>query len=259
MFEIATPISHLFNSIEDAKLIIDYSDCLEYRDHSPSIELSKQKLFHCELQPIHELNEEDFAYIESIKKERKNLELVSFHMATCCKQPILQNKIFILGGKIYSELEMYQNASKNISRIKSILGPDINIAIENNNFYSSEAYNIVTKPDFIYNIVIKNDIYFLLDIAHAHISAHNMNIDYENYLLQLPLKKIIQLHICKHNFDQNMAYDAHLLPDDDVFFEIQKIIQKSENIKYFTIEYYKDTAELVKSLRYLKKILVKNE
>jgi uncharacterized protein (UPF0276 family) len=259
MFEIATPISSLFKSKEEAQLIMSYSDCLECRDHSPSVELNKQKLFHCEIQPIHELCEKDFAYIASIKNGRRNLELVSFHMATCCNQPVLQNKIFTIGGKIYSELEMYQNAKKNISRIKSIFGSEINIAIENNNFYSSDAYNIVTMPDFICEIVIENNIYFLLDIAHAHISAHNMKIDYENYLRQLPLEKIIQLHICKHDFNNEMAFDAHLLPDEQVFLEIQEIILKSKSLKYFTVEYYKDTTELLQSLIYLKKVLVNNE
>ena len=67
MFSIATPISHLFNNDVNAIVLAQHSNCLEFRDHSPNFGLEKQQLFHCELQPIHELSSDDFIYLKKIR------------------------------------------------------------------------------------------------------------------------------------------------------------------------------------------------
>ena len=73
----------------------------------------------------------------------------------------------------------------------------INFAIENNNYYPLEAYDIIADPKFISEIVNENKINFLFDIAHAKVSASNMNIDFKKYIDELPMSKMIQIHICK--------------------------------------------------------------
>ena len=71
--------------------------------------------------------------------------------------------------------------SINIPKIKNILG-DIEILIENNNYYPTKAYDIITDADFISNLVYDNNIGFLFDQAHAEITAHNQKIKYEEYV-----------------------------------------------------------------------------
>lgn len=255
MFSIATPISNLFKNDVDALMIVQHSDCLEFRDHSPNFGLDKQKLFHCELQPIHQLSEEDFIYIKKIKDERESLELVSFHMATCFHEPVISDHVFVSGKRKYTVAEMFENAEKNLKRIKKILGPTINVAVENNNYYNSEAYDFVCSPSFISRVVEDNDIFLLYDLAHAHVSSHNMNISYQSYYEKLPLDRIIQLHICKSGVNGKMAYDAHFLPDDEDFNEIKELIVTCRAVKYFTVEYYKDPELLVEVLIKLKNLL----
>lgn len=255
MFSIATPISHLFKNDVDALILAEHSDCLEFRDHSPSFGLEKQKLFHCELQPIHSLCEEDFIYLKRIKDERESLELVSFHMATCFDEPVISDHIFVSGKCKYTEAEMFKNASKNFRRIKKILGPTINIAVENNNYYNTEAYEFICSPSFINRVVRDNDVFLLFDLAHAHVSSYNMNISYQSYCEKLPLDRTIQLHICKSGVNDKMAYDAHFLPDDEDFNEIEDLIGRCGALKYFTVEYYKEPKLLVEVLKKLKNLL----
>jgi uncharacterized protein (UPF0276 family) len=255
MFSIATPISHLFKNDVDALMLAQHSDCLEFRDHSPSFGLEKQKLFHCELQPIHALCEEDFIYLKKIKDERDSLEMVSFHMATCFDDPVVSDHVFVSGNNKYSEAEMFENASKNFKRIKQILGPTINVAVENNNYYNTEAYEFICNPTFISRVVRDNDIFLLFDLAHAHVSSYNMNISYQSYCEKLPLDRIIQLHICKSGVNEKMAYDAHFLPDDEDFIEIEVLIGKCCALKYFTVEYYKEPKLLLEVLKKLKNLL----
>ena len=50
---IATPISHLFDSLADADDIMNVSDCLEVRQRSLSSNAPKQYLFHVDIDVTH--------------------------------------------------------------------------------------------------------------------------------------------------------------------------------------------------------------
>ena len=258
MINIVTPVSSLFHDKYNAKIIDKHSDFLECRDHSPVSDYSRHILFHTDLQPAHLLTEKDFDYIAKITSERPLLKLVSFHLASCYHDPIIENGIFVPGTKRYSREELLNNAKYNIDRIKKILGPKIAVAIENNNHYSTPAYDYVSNPSFISSIVNDNCVYLLYDIAHAKVSAHNMGITYEEYKYSLPLEKTIQIHICKSAINEKMAYDAHFLPDEEEWTEVRTLINENDGIKYLTIEYYKEIDGLRSSLQQLKKI-VSNE
>ena len=125
MFKIATPVSHLFENIENANLIIKHSDCLECRDHSVDVTFDKQELFHCDLQLIHELSDKQFLYLRNIKKTKPDIKLISFHAASCYDKPLLVNHIFQPGGKKHTVEEMYNAAKKNIKEIRNIFGNEI--------------------------------------------------------------------------------------------------------------------------------------
>ena len=258
MISIVTPVSSLFVDELNAQIIDKHSDFLECRDHSPASDYSRHILFHTDLQPAHILTEEDFEYIEKIKRERPQLKLVSFHLASCYHDPVIENGLFVPGTKRYSREELLKNTKYNIDRIKKILGPDIAVAIENNNHYATPAYDYVTDPNFITTIVNENSVYLLYDIAHAKVSSYNMGISYEAYKNGLPLHKIIQIHICKSSVNEKMAYDAHFLPDEEEWTEVQSLINENYEIQYLTIEYYKEINGLLSSLQKLKKV-VSNE
>ena len=174
MFRISTPVSHLFDSPTDALEIISESDCLECRDVSINTAFPAQVIFHCDIQPIHELGKEDFLYLKKIANAKMDLKLVSFHAASSCNRPYIDGYMFQPGGTRYSRKQMLRSASANFLRIKAIFGQEIKIALENNNYYPTEAYQFVTDTDFIREIVYENNISFLFDVAHA--GNHRRNI-----------------------------------------------------------------------------------
>ncbi len=256
MIKIATPVSHLFADEADAQQIIAHSDVLECRDHSFDVSYPGQELFHCEKQLIHEFFDEDWQYIDKVIANKKELTLFSFHAASSCDDPILKDNMFQPNGKQYSRDEMLNNAANNIKVLKEKLGNDRRIAIENNNYYPTDAYQLITDPDFISEVVNKNDIWFLFDMAHAKVSAHNRKMDFETYMDGLPLDRAIQLHIAKHGInDENMAYDAHLIPEATDLLLVKEILENNRQIKYITMEYYKDTNNLVSLLKQLKNMV----
>ena len=250
MIKIATPISTLFANQQDAQDLINNSDCLECRDFSIAEMFPKQHLFHCNLQPIHIFEKKIFSYLEKIAVLKKDLKLISFHMATSCSNPFLEGNIFKPGGFQYSRQEMISNAKKNFRIIKSIFGREIKIAVENNNYYPTKAYSFVTDADFIQDIVYENDIFFLYDIAHAHITSYNKCINWDDYKKQLPLDRAIQIHISRYSINnKNIAIDTHLAPDKENWKELLLTLSSNKLIQYVTIEYYEDKNKVVDLLK----------
>ena len=138
---------------------------------------------------------------------------------------------------------------KNFDEIKKIFGNNVKIGIENNNYYPTRAYNFITDCDFIYEVVMENDIEFLFDIAHAGITAFNKDIDFEDYISCLPLERLIQIHVCQFAaHDKTFAYDAHNSPGEKEWGIIKSLILKYSVPKYITVEYYKKKNLLINSL-----------
>lgn len=252
---IATPISHLLKERKNQEIISKLSDCFECRDHSFESDLPRQKLFHCEIQPIHELKESDFIYLEKVKKNKDDLELISFHMASCFSEPSIRNGKYLPNGIKYKPDQMLGNSLENFIRIKNIFGPAVKIAVENNNYYPTEAYNYITEGKFISDLVNENDILFLFDISHAKIAAHYKKISLETYYSSLPLNKLIQVHISRFGFnDLNELIDAHELPTKDDLIEVKEI-NNQFNAQYFTVEYYRNIEGLIDLLKQLRELV----
>lgn len=243
MFDIILPVSHLFKTEENVEIIKDLCDGFETRHDSFNCVLDNQLFFHADkIQPIHNMSDSEFYLIEKIKSQKKDLKYISFHCASNCKNPEVGNNMFQAGkdSTLLTRDEMFLNAEKNIEIIKKIVGDEVSILIENNNFYPTKAYDDVCDPDFISDIVNDNKIYFLFDNAHAAVSAHNMKTDYKEYIKKLPMEKTKQIQFCKPFIPKKsdeIARDVHELPDQKIIEEILEIA-KTNNVKYITPEYY---------------------
>ena len=256
MFKIASPISTFFEDSNCARKITEKSDCLECRDKSLNSQFPNQNIFHCEIQPIHQLCKDDFSYLEKIATTKTDLKLITFHAASSCNKPHIDRCMFQPGGIQYHQKEMFQNAKTNFSRIKAIFGQAVKIALENNNYYPTEAYRYITDVGFIRKVVYENDIFFLFDISHAKVTAHNRNLNYKDYRNNLPLDKMIQIHICGFTINEdNLAYDTHNLPSTEEWEEVRSLILAHRNTEYITVEYYKDKNNLIKSLEKARTII----
>lgn len=255
MLKIASPISDFFENKEHADLIMKYSDCLECRDDSFSPTLLKQELFHCELQPIHKFTKGNFKYLEKIGSNKGDLKLVTFHIASSCDKPYIKKGIFYKGGREYSEKEALSNTIINFKKLKSIFDKRVKFAVENNNYYPTDAYKYITDASFISEVVRENGIYFLFDTAHARVTAHNKGIDYEEYRDSLPLGKTIQIHLSSFRLLRNgLAYDAHDYLKEIELTEARRLLG-GRTLKYLTIEYYKDIRYLLRLLKLLRGII----
>lgn len=251
MIKLATPISHLFESKKMAEIILKNSDCLECRDFTIEDNSSGQELFHCELQPIHKWGDKQLDYLRKVADLKDGLKLVSFHLASCCDRPTIEGIWFMPGGKVYSREEMISNAIINFTEVKKIFGIEVSIVVENNNYYPTPAYENITDPDFIKEIVYSADIGLLLDISHASVTSHNKGISFEEYLNGLPIERVYQIHLCAHGIrNDNLAFDAHEPPREEEWSIVEEVYNRYGNVRYLTIEFYKDFDILCETLKF---------
>ena len=141
---------------------------------------------------------------------------------------------------------------KNCIWLKSTF-PELKVMVENNNDLGSDAYQIVTEPDFITEVVNENEIYLLYDHAHALISAYNQNMSFMSYFSRLPLNKVMQVHFSEPTFLSGVARDSHNFPTREQFDFCSTKFKGCA--QYYTIEFYKSLPKLEQGLRILKEML----
>jgi hypothetical protein len=258
MYKIVTPVSHLFFNKKNAKKIFKCSDHLEIRERTINLDFKNEFFFHCDDDLTLPWSKDFKIQLEQILKRKKNLKYITFQATRCCANAKIVNKVFILSGKKFTKKEMLYEAKKNIIWLRKKFGNKFRIGLENNNYYPTKAYDIIADADFISHVVRKNNLFFLLDLAHAQVTASNKKINYQDYLESLPMDLMIQMHICRPRIhDNKISRDTHYLPNKKMFEEIKLLSSKYKNLKFFTIEYYKNADKLIESIKKLKKVLKK--
>tara|TARA_B100000315_G_C14589961_1_gene595225 strand:+ start:3478 stop:4266 length:789 start_codon:yes stop_codon:yes gene_type:complete len=246
MIEIATPISHLFDDKKQAERLIRCSDCLECRDRSIQAVFPDQCVFHTDIQLVHSFSDPDVRHLEQIALRKTVLQVISFHAATSCSDPVLNGRHYYPGGLECSRDELLKQANRNVNKVRSIFGDKVIIALENNNYYPTDAYHYITDASFLTEIVKDNGLKFLFDISHARITSLNRKMPYNDYVDELPVMQTIQLHLGNFGIDERgMAFDNHDLPPDaQQWIDVRSVIKSASELRYLTIEYYKDIDEL---------------
>jgi len=257
MHKIVTPVSHLFFHNKSANKICQNSDYLEIRERTINLNLKNEIFFHCDHDLTIPWSKKFKDKLCKIILKKKKLKYISFQSTRCCIGQKIFNGFFVLSGKKFSKLELLNNAKKNILWFRKKYGFKFFIGLENNNYYPSKAYDIITNADFISRVVRENKLFFLFDIAHAKITASNRKINYQDYLKELPMNLMLQIHISKPKLNKKISLDTHDLPNKTMLDEVIDLSKKYKELKFFTFEYYKNTQKLVNIIVDFKNLLKK--
>jgi len=253
LFKIATPVSHLFENEELKTKLIMSSDILELRDNDIPIKNQNSFIYHSELNFLAKWSYREIKKLEEMKGNY-HIEFVSYHLSSKYQKNIISNNAFVGVGEPFSISEMKSNIRDNIKITMDIFGYDLPILVENNNHLLTDAYDIVTDPEFIKEIIEENDLYLLLDLAHAKITSINKNIDFEQYLMKLPLNRCKQIHLSGYSIINGFAIDSHSEIQKEVWPDLKDLLKLLYSIEYITIEYYQDGHNLLNQLEILKSI-----
>lgn len=255
---IATPLSTLFLKKNDnLKKVIALSDVLEIRDISPNFISFLPKIYHSDLSIVKKWTAEESANAVNIVK-KNNAVLISFHIAACYPRAVLEGGVFWPRGKMMSPGEMLKNARRNTIFLRNKL-KNIDIAVENNNYFPTGAYEIVTEINFINKLISNNDLKLLLDFGHAAITAYYHGIVLDDYLKNFIFSRVCQIHLSGPERRGDNYKDAHKELSDSEWKKFEKLINFFSVLKFVTIEYYNELPTLIKMLIKLKKVINENE
>jgi hypothetical protein len=89
------------------------------------------------------------------------------------------------------------------------------IGAENYNYYPTGLYERICDPKFISRLLKKFGLFLVLDLAHALVSAYNLKTPVLDYLGQLPLDRVAEIHLSRPHIPTQknaLAVDAHFPP-----------------------------------------------
>lgn len=92
------------------------------------------------------------------------------------------------------------------------------------------------NPRLIRELCYENNIGLCLDLAHAKVAAYNLGIPLKEYLEQLPLELVREMHLVGPRMVDGEMRDNHI-EMDETDYEILEWVLPKTNTKYLTLEY----------------------
>lgn len=97
---------------------------------------------------------------------------------------------------------------------------ELPFALENLSSYVSYQIDEMPEWEFYTRIVEKSDTFFMLDVNNIYVSSRNHGFDPREYVNNIPLDRVLQIHIAGHNDKGEYVLDTHDHPVRDEVWKI---------------------------------------
>ena len=155
-------------------------------------------------------------------------------------------------SKPQSRSRVYLNTCRNAVRLKRWLS--VPMLLENFDYHPNSAYEYVCEPLFMTAALDAVDCGFLLNVAHARVSAHNLGFDEKRYFRSLPLFRVREVHASGSRLREGAMVDAHEALQDEDWEALAFVLARTEP-EVVTLECTKDKEKLRDQLQRLRAML----
>lgn len=128
------------------------------------------------------------------------------------------------------------------------------VTLENIEFVPSRKFIDHIQPALIRHVLDETGCALLLDLGHARVAAAELDIPARDYLLQLPLERVIQIHISGPRIKNGRLFDAHQTLQDEDYDLLQFALQHTRP-QVLTLEYIREKAALRQQLAQLRQLI----
>jgi uncharacterized protein len=105
-------------------------------------------------------------------------------------------------------LENVQRVADRLRRVEDFLG--VPMAIENITWYAHPGKPELSEAEFIGQTLERSGAGLLLDVNNVYVNAQNHGFDPSQFLRQIPLDRVIQIHVAGHSrLDSGLILDTH--------------------------------------------------
>lgn len=179
---------------------------------------------------------------------------VSFHL------DVPPTRIFRLWKKagipmpIVTRPRSARQAIENIQLLQATLS--IPVAVENQAYHRRTGHDYLVDPAFISEVIRQTGCHLLLDLGHARVSAAMRGQSANDYICQLPLDSVIELHVSGPGIYRGRLRDLHH-PLAEADYELLRFtLESCPNLQVVTLEYYGPAEMLVMQLHRLRKMIL---
>ena len=191
-----------------------------------------------------------------ITKERMALAAspwYSLHLGFSSEEVDFVDEAMVALSEVLPEKVVLERSLKVIKKINKMLHP-LPVLIENLDYNPTGAYEFVCQPQFINRVLDKCSAFLLLDLAHARVSAAAFGMSVEEYIYQLPLSRVRQIHLNRPGWRAGRLVDSHLALEDEDYSLLEKVLQDCQPWAV-TLEFNRDEAAIPPQIDRLRKIL----
>jgi len=234
------PISHLINS--ENYLKVPGVRALEFKKKQPVFDYPGPLFFHSGKG----IMDEDFiVFFDDLLPylNENTFKHFSFDLGPATQKVSMKDYYYVAEDKVLTAEELLHISRDRLSYVKNLFKGIV--ALENLNYFPTTAYSHVCDPGFFAKVVRENDVYCILDIAHAMISAHNLGIDWQDYFMQMPLERVKEIHLSAYGIVGGKWRDLHERPNNETLKVLDFIWGKLTTEAYLIIEFYKNFEDLV--------------
>lgn len=125
------------------------------------------------------------------------------------------------------------------------------ILLENLDAQGGGAYEHVCEARFVREVLEASETGLLLDLAHAAVTASRQDLSLDDYLAELPMDRVRQVHVSGVRWDGGVVWDAHETLRDEDLAVVRRVLAVTEPWAV-TLEYGRDQEALVAQLDLLR-------
>jgi uncharacterized protein len=129
-----------------------------------------------------------------------------------------------------------ERVAESVERLRELT--NLPILLENVAQYEwSERPSFVTDPNWISAALEISGAGFLLDLAHARVSAYHRHEHELEYLEALPLESITEIHLSAPRLETDGLRDRHLPMQARDYELLERVLLRATSVKLLTLEY----------------------
>jgi uncharacterized protein (UPF0276 family) len=115
------------------------------------------------------------------------------------------------------------------------------LLLENMQHWPLPEVDLAADPAFITRVLEETQCDLLLDTAHARITAAILNRDVRDYLAELPLSRIVEVHVSSPRRKNGQWVNCHETMQEEDYALLEWLLQQSTP-RVITLEYWKKVA-----------------
>ena len=184
----------------------------------------------------------------------KNIEMIDFNLANNliknCNSPHYGLHLSIKNSDMHpgmTEENIYEHMSKQIQIFKKSI--TVPLLLENTPDSPHDRimfdHHPYIMPEQLNRLFTDNDVSFLLDLTHAKITAQYRGFNIHDYISQLPLNRVVEIHVNGSRYDKDgFPVDTHQAMENEDW------VLNYTNPKIVTLEYNGLTTETDDTILY---------